>query len=303
MTSPLLHALRPSTWARECLHITLDPWQVDVVDNPGKNRLLLCSRQAGKSFTCAVLGLHHALYHPNAQVLILSPSIRQSGLMFQTIGDLMELLPDRVKKEEDNKLSCRFTQNKSSIHALPGTAKTIRGYSPTLILIDEAAQVEDSLVDACRPMAAVTHSPIILLSSPFGRRGIFFELFTNGGPEWSRTRVPATECPRISPLFLEHERQEMTPQAFESEYMCSFIQNRSAIFSYDMLQGLVDQSIPALFTAGPGDHAGVMDTELSALQIPEGAQLPAPWQRQQAEQMKFIRRALAAKILPGMSGE
>lgn len=39
-----------------------------------------------------------------------------------------------------------------------------------------------------------------------GRRGIFYEAWEFGGPEWCPVRVTATECPRIDQVFLQEER-------------------------------------------------------------------------------------------------
>ena len=54
-------------------------------------------------------------------------------------------------------------------------------------------------------MLAVSGGRLMMLSTPHGRRGVFFEAWDHG-TEWKRYRVPATECPRISPEFLEEER-------------------------------------------------------------------------------------------------
>ena len=50
----------------------------------GDPRLLLnCSRQSGKSTVIGVLAVHQALYAPGNLVLLLSPSLRQSGELFK----------------------------------------------------------------------------------------------------------------------------------------------------------------------------------------------------------------------------
>jgi hypothetical protein len=38
-----------------------------------------------------------------------------------------------------------------------------------------------------------------------------------------RLSVPATDCPRIRPQFLEEERGAMGQDWFEQEYMCRFV--------------------------------------------------------------------------------
>jgi hypothetical protein len=61
--------------------------------------------------------------------------------------------------------------------ALPGTEKTIRGFSgAALLIVDEAARVDDALYYAVKPMLAVSGGSLLMLSTPYGRRGGFFEI-------------------------------------------------------------------------------------------------------------------------------
>ena len=63
----------------------------------------------------------------------------------------------------------------SRIVSLPGREATIRGFSGVhLLVVDEAARVADELYQAVRPMLAVSGGRIVLLGTPFGKRGFFF---------------------------------------------------------------------------------------------------------------------------------
>jgi hypothetical protein len=98
-------------------------------------------------------------------------------------------------------------ENSSRILALPGTEKTIRGYAKAdLVVIDEAARVEDELLAAVRPMLATSEGGgrLIALTTPAGKRGWFFEAWTGTEP-WTRVCVTAEDCPRISKEFLAEE--------------------------------------------------------------------------------------------------
>ena|SRR5215203_4968424 len=41
-------------------------------------------------------------------------------------------------------------------------------------------------------MLSVSQGSLIMLSTPWGRRGVFFEEFVEGGPEWERFEIPAS---------------------------------------------------------------------------------------------------------------
>jgi hypothetical protein len=43
------------------------------------------------------------------------------------------------------------------------------------LIVDEASRVQDALYQGIRPMLAVSGGRIVLLSTPWGKRGFFFE--------------------------------------------------------------------------------------------------------------------------------
>ena len=244
----------PSIWAKKALHWedrigAMDLWQEEAL-NTTRNSLWNCTRQAGKSTTAAAKGLHMAIYSPGALVLLVSPSLRQSSELFRKVTDHIDSLDNPPRLPEDNRLSCEL-ENGSRIISLPGEEKTIRGYSKaSLIIEDEAARVKDELYAAIRPMLAISQGQILLMSTPFGKRGHFFEAWENGGSSWSRTRVPWWDCPRISPEFIEEERRSLGDYWIRQEYECEFVQTMDQIFSYDLVMEALDDSIPPLFING-----------------------------------------------------
>src|SRR5262245_64228338 len=60
-----------------------DPWQARVLRSDAPAMLLLCSGQSGKSTTAAALAVRTALLRPGSLVLLLSPTLRQSGELFK----------------------------------------------------------------------------------------------------------------------------------------------------------------------------------------------------------------------------
>jgi len=106
-----------------------------------------------------------------------------------------------------NEMSLQFP-NGSRIVGLPGSERTVRGFSAVdLLLVDEASRVEDDLYKAVRPMLAVKDGDLWLMSTPHGKRGFFHQEWEYGGEVWRRVKAPATECARIRPEFLEEERR------------------------------------------------------------------------------------------------
>lgn len=238
-------ALDPVALAIE-LGFTPDPWQVRVLRWNAKRLLMNCSRQSGKSTTASILALHKAVYYPKSLVLIVSPSLRQSSELFRKVSDLLRKLSTKPNLLEDNKLSCTL-ENKSRIVSLPSSEATIRGFSgASLIVEDEASRVSDELHKAVRPMLAVSGGRMILMSTPFGKRGHFFEEWTKGGG-WEMVEVKATECPRISPEFLEEERKSLGEWWLRQEYMCEFVEAVDQVFTHDLIMQALTSDVKPLF--------------------------------------------------------
>jgi hypothetical protein len=245
MYNDLAYALQPSLWTKEVLGIHPDPWQAEVLDGSAKRTLLCCSRQSGKSSVSSILSLHTALFRPGSLTLMVSPSLRQSSELFRKFLSYMEILEPRPAREEDTKLSLRL-DNGSRVVSLPGSEGTIRGYSSvTLMVIDEAARVEDDLYFAVKPMLAVSNGRMMALSTPFGKRGWFFKEWEDG-LSWARHRITALECPRISKEFLDEERRSMPRAWFNAEYMCEFTEATDAVFTYDQIQASISDEVEPL---------------------------------------------------------
>jgi phage terminase large subunit-like protein len=177
----LAHALDACSFAEDKLGFRPDPWQARVLRSTRRQLVLNCSRQSGKSTVTAIAALHTALYEPDSLTLLVSPSQRQSRELFQKVTTFLRAVEPSPRLTEDNRLSATLA-NGSRIVSLPGDPRTIRGYSaPRLIILDEAAHLPDDgeLYTALRPMLAVSGSgQLILLSTPNGRRGDFFNIWT-----------------------------------------------------------------------------------------------------------------------------
>jgi hypothetical protein len=241
-------ALDRAAFAR-VLGLEPDAWQEDLLRSTSARVLLNCSRQSGKSTMTAVIALHRALYHPGSLILCLAPALRQSQELFgKVLGFYRDL--DRPLAPSAERKSSLELDNGSRIVTLPGSEKTIRGFSGTsLLVLDEAARVEDGLYFAVRPMLAVSGGSLMMLSTPYGKRGVFYEEWT-GGHGWERYEVPASQCPRISEEFLEEERRVLPSWVYRQEYKCSFEETEDQVFTTEMVEQAVTPEVTPLFRSG-----------------------------------------------------
>lgn len=228
-----------------------DDWQTKLLRSDSSRTLLNCSRQSGKSTISAIVALHRALYHPGSLVLCLAPALRQSQELFGKVSGFYRDLGRPVPPQGERKLSLEL-ENGSRIVTLPGSEKTIRGFSgASLLLVDEAARVDDGLYYAVRPMLAVSGGSLMMMSTPFGKRGVFFEEWTGTG-DWERYEVPASECPRIPTGFLEEERRTLPRRVYRQEYENSFEETEDQVFSHEDVQAAISDEVTPLFGSSAG---------------------------------------------------
>jgi len=193
----------------------------------------------------AILALHCALLRPASLILILAPAERQAKELFSKVAEFYRSLGHPIPAESYRKLGVELV-NRSRIEALPGTEKTVRGFSGAdLLIVDEAARVDDGLYYAVRPMLAVSGGRLLMMSTPFGKRGAFYEAWTSS-EEWDRYEVPATEVPRISAAFLEEERRALPSWVFRQEYECSFEETDDQVFTTEMIDAAVSTDVEPL---------------------------------------------------------
>ena len=241
-------ALDCSAFAR-ALELEPDPWQERLLRSGSYRVLLNCCRQSGKSTMTGLIALHRALYHPGSLILCLAPALRQSQELFGKVLSFYRDLGRPVLPQAERKLSLEL-ENGSRIVTLPGSEKTIRGFSgAALLILDEAARVSDELYFAVRPMLAVSGGALIMLSTPYGKRGVFYEEWT-GGHGWERYEVPASQCPRISEGFLEEERRVLPSWVYRQEYECSFEETEDQVFTTEMVEQAVTSEVTPLFGSG-----------------------------------------------------
>ena len=268
-------------FARLRLGIDLDPKQEEVLRRIGNRVILNCSRQWGKSTVAAAKAVHRAFTVPGTEVLVATPGDRQSSEFVRKAAVMVRKLGLRAVGDGDNPASLLFP-NGSRIVGLPANDATIRGFSNvSLLLIDEAARVPESVYRAVWPMLARSNGDLWLMSTPNGKQGFFYDVWSAGAPGkagvdgggvdgggadgggadgggvdgggvdgggvdgggvdgWMRVSIPATDCPRISPAFLEEVRRELG-SSFGQEFMCEFASYGAGAFDRDVVERAIDE--------------------------------------------------------------
>ena len=240
MARDVMRAIDPVRLMQDTGIAQPDQWQIDtlreVASGAASRVLLNCARQVGKTECAINLVEWFSLYRPGSLSLIVSPSQRQSGEVFRRLMLLHSSLKDVPELTAESALRAVYA-NQSRVLALPGSEKTTRGYAAAdLIICDEAAGIDDSLIASIRPMLALREGTLIMMSTPRGERGEFHRAWTEGGDGWRRVKVDANMCPRLSEDYLRDERAQMGELLFRQEFMCEFIADGELLFAVDLFK-------------------------------------------------------------------
>ena len=244
------YTLDAVSFARELLGFEPDADQARVLDVSIQRGILNCCRQWGKSTLMALKAVHWAYTRPGSNVLVVTPSERQSGEFILKACECVESLGIRARGDGHNKLSIRLP-NRSRMVGVPGVRSKIRGFSKvSLMLIDEAAECADEQYYTVLPMLAMggeDGGALWLLSTPEGQRGFFHHEWTKGGDEWVRVTVTGPENRRFSQKFLDEQQVRMGERRFRQEYLCEFVDLNDAMFSDEDIEDCISDDIPTLW--------------------------------------------------------
>ena len=258
-------ALTPSLYAKERLHFEPDEKQIAFLDSEALDLLVLMSRQVGKSETAAVGVSHFAMHHENSLTLLTSATQRQAGIMQArtqahlrvATGELAEWQRGQEYdvEEEDyfgnvhlvrSAVMSLALSNGAQVVAIPPSPDSARGYSPNLIVIDEAARTKPSLWHAISPMRAARPVRLIAMTTAWAMSGWFFDLWTSD-PDVQRIEYQAKDCPRITKEFLAKEQRRLPENVYRAEYENVWFPQAGRIFTPESIANMFTDEVSPMF--------------------------------------------------------
>jgi phage terminase large subunit-like protein len=232
-------AENPTLFAQLLLDFNPFSYQEKLLNDKSKRIIACMARQTGKTTTIATKAIHYAYTNPKTTTLIISPSLRQSMIMFDKIQSLITQNPILAKSITRKTRTIIQLTNKSQIIALPCSENLLRGYTAHLAICDEAAFIPESIItEIIYPMLSTTNGTAILLSTPWDKDHFFYKAFLN--PNYSTYKVKSNQCPLIPTQFLEEMRQNMTAEAYKREYEAEFTEAQNSYFPQDLIRKCIE---------------------------------------------------------------
>jgi len=224
--------------------VELWPHQLEFMTSKSRIVVVASARQIGKSTACAIKAIHTA-FSRQSKVLVVSPSLRQSGLMFATIRQYIgesELL--RGSLVDDTKTYIRLS-NGSELWCLPDSPAQIRGFSKvSTVIVDEANFCSQELLRAVQySLLTVLGSQLFMISSPWSIEHWFYRYYQDGQDKKDPTIASFHYTYEASPLiqkdYVERMKDKITDEEYRTEILGEWIGDEDAYFDYELVESCI----------------------------------------------------------------
>ncbi len=245
----------PSKFVENIIGIEPTYYQKEFMDHPAERKAFVAGRQVGKSRVASWMALHFAVTHPNTTTLVTADALRQSSELFQTIqGEIGESeMSDEMWGIERQTQTIMEFDNGSRIMCVPTgrSGNKIRGFTADMVIVDEAAFIEDHIFeDVLEPMMFVSDGKMVLISTPFGKSGYFYQKATD--PNWYSTYeerdgemrgISSYDNPHASEEKIDDFMSGKTQVTIDQEVYGRFTEDANSFFSQDLVKSCVDSNV------------------------------------------------------------
>ncbi len=192
-------------------------------------------------------------------ILILSPSFRQSMNVMTKVSAVVDTAPLLYSQVERNTRTELEFKNRSRIISLPNSPDLIRGFTATDIYLDEAAHFlnDEQIMRVISPMLIAMQGRLTIISTPFGKRGIFYERYVsalNNPTARAYDFYPSTLNPLITDDDLQREHERLNDLEYRQEYGAEFLEEVDAYYPIDLISPSVDAQLVLLERGEEGKH-------------------------------------------------
>lgn len=236
--------LTPEEFAELFFDFKCFPYQKKTINTQSKRVHVDAGRQTGKSTLVAARAIYEALMKRDQTILIVSPTQRQSGILFRRIKALLSHSAFKFPELRLSDFIVRETQTViefstgGAVYSLPASdnGDNLRGFTANVIFVDEAAQVPISLFPAITPMLATTNGSMWLTGTPKGVNNYFFEAWKNPKLGYELHHFKSENNPLIPAEFLEAEKERMPLNEYLEEYEGEFIDETDSFFPLKLIE-------------------------------------------------------------------
>lgn len=223
---------------------------------------LIVGRRGGKSNVSALIAVYLACFidyrdrlAPGevATILCISADRKQARSVFRYISGLLHsnaMLEQLITREDKESIELA---NRTVIEVGTASFRSTRGYTLAAVICDEIAfwRSEDSanpdyeIIAALRPGLATLQGKLIVLSSPYSKRGFLFDTFRRYyGSHDAHTLVAKAPSKLMNPSLPQRvidQAYERDAEAAKAEYGGEFRSDLEAFIARELVEGVTRQ--------------------------------------------------------------
>ena len=194
------------------------------------------SRQIGKSVTMQIMCVEWLL-SPNEEIIYFTPTYNLAKNFY---SKLIKILPQNLITKCNSSELIIETITNSKLRFFSGeAAQTARGNNCTRLIIDEAAYIKEEIdgqnfwYNIVVPLLKAKGKTAILISTPFGKQGFFYDLCMKGyrGEEgYCYINRTIYDDELITREEIEELKKGYPQMAWECEFECKFLSNALSVF-------------------------------------------------------------------------
>lgn len=232
----------PVLWARHFLDAKPRAYQILMLRDPNKRKVLRAGRRLGKSWTLAVLMLHWAYTHNHARILVLTPMKSQAEVIFkelQRLAAVSETVQNSIVRAVTSPHPVFEFVNGSIIRFFStglksgGKSDVARGQEAHVVVLDELDFMGPDDLDAILAMLQKTDDTqeekvLVGASTPSGAQSRFFQWCQN--PRFREFWFPSYVNPYFTREIEEEFREQYSDMVYRHEIEADWGEDTEGVY-------------------------------------------------------------------------
>lgn len=220
-------------------------YELDIVDLVDKYGWLLINkaRKIGISeIVLRIIAFKCFSDYAGYQILLVAGNrVQHAQRLMRRFQKLFEKISQEVSDRTTDRL---ILKNGTEVMALPSNDTALRGpENVKCIFLDEAAHFniinDQDVYNALEPNLSNTDGDFIIVSTPNGKRGMFYDLWIDNENRFYKSALPYTVSLGLllNEKIIEKKKKDRTID-FEQEYMCQFTSAKGTFITEDLIEGI-----------------------------------------------------------------
>ena len=208
---------------------------IDKIEDPKvKYATLIVGRQVGKSLIAENLLLKWGLENDNSVIMYCAPIYSQVRKVFEDVENVIAGTPLLVSSNKSN-YEMKLLNGTKLIFRSTENADSLRGYTNTYLIVDEAAFVKDNVwTEILKPTILVKGKKVLFLSTPKNKGNYLYKLDLLGKDpdqeEYVSIQGSSYDNPFIDPKDLDEAKKTMPEDIYRAEVLGEWVDGGGSVF-------------------------------------------------------------------------